>query len=72
MTENKHMLAIAIAEHIKSSGCNIAECISVLAVNIAAVIGENATNIDEVERYCAKASNTIAACARDIYEESHI
>ena len=72
MTEKKRMLAIAIAEYIESSGCNISECISVLAVHIAGLIGRNAPNIDEVERYCAKTSNTIAACARDIHEESHI
>lgn len=66
------MLAMAIAKQIDSSGCNIEECILVLAVHIAGLIGMHAPNIDEVERCCAKTSHTIVVCARDFHEESDI
>ena len=62
-TRNQTKLALTIASELEKSGCNVGECVQVLAEHTGALIGLHAPNIVEIERYCDALFDTIKQAA---------
>ena len=62
-TKNQTKLALTIASELEKSGCNVGECVQVLAEHTGALIGRHAPNIVEIVRYCAALFDTIKQAA---------
>lgn len=63
-TNNQSKLALKLASELEKSGCNVGECIQVLAEHTGALIGRHAPNIVEIERYCDAMFDSIKQAAR--------
>lgn len=63
-TNNQSKLALKLAKELGRSGCNVGECIQVLAEHTAALIGRHAPNSIEIECYCANLFESVKDAAR--------
>lgn len=71
-TKNQTKLALKLASELEKSGCNVGECVQVLAEHTGALIGRHAPDIVEIERYCDALFDTIKQAARYYYQNSDI
>lgn len=71
-TNNQSKLALKLATELEKSGCNVGECIQVLAEHTGALIGRHAPNTVEIERYCDALFDTIKQAARYYHLNSDI
>ena len=71
-TNNQSKLALKLAKELENSGCNVGECIQVLAEHTGALIGRHAPDIVEIERYCDALFDTIKQAAIYYHHNSDI
>lgn len=71
-TNNQSKLALKLATELEKSGCNVGECIQVLAEHTGALIGRHAPDIVEIERYCDALFDTIKQAAIYYHHNSDI
>lgn len=70
--KNQSKLALKLATEIEKSGCNVGECVQVLAEHTGAIIGLHAPDIVEIERYCSALFDTIKQAAIYYHHNSDI
>lgn len=71
-TNNQSKLALKLATELEKSGCNVGECIQVLAEQTGALIGLHAPDVVEIERYCDALFETIKQAAICFHNNSDI
>lgn len=63
---------LKLASELENSGCNVGECVQVLAEHTGALIGRHAPDIVEIERYCNALFDTIKQAARYYHNISDV
>lgn len=71
-SKNQSKLASTIAVELEKSGCNVGECIQVLTVHLAGILGRHAPNVVEIERCGAVLGEEITRSAIKLHNLSDI
>lgn len=71
-TKDQSKLAATITAELQKSGCDVGQCIQVLSLHLAGLIGVHAPSVVDIQRFCVALGKEITQRAIAFHNEPDI